>query len=124
MCARTLFYNNVVCIQYSLFVCKLFTTINMNKRINVAAQRHVQAHTIRELRPTSKRPKAKITHTHLKIPPLRVSLASSSHHGKTNAHKRRHATKRALESESKNSQIHKNNSNILQDPAPQFIRPC
>lgn len=38
-------------------------TINARKRTNVAEQGHVQAHTIKKLGPTAKRPKATMTPT-------------------------------------------------------------
>ena len=44
-------------------------TINVRRRNNVVEPRHVQAHTIKRLEPTSKGPKAKITHISDKMSP-------------------------------------------------------
>ena len=44
-------------------------TINVRQKINVPEIGHIQAHTIKILGPTSKGPKAQITHTPDKITP-------------------------------------------------------
>ena len=47
----------------------VMATINVRQRINVRETRHVQAHTVKMLGPTSRGPKAQITHTPDKMTP-------------------------------------------------------
>ena len=47
----------------------VMATINVRQRINVRETGHVQAHTIKMLGPTSRGPKAQITHTPDKMTP-------------------------------------------------------
>ena len=68
-----LFVCLVVCLLINYNVAfdriNVMATINVRQRINVHEIGHVQAHTIKMLGPTSRGPKAQITHTPDKMTP-------------------------------------------------------